>query len=125
LKARRFPHSFTKHISMDVSESQTNGWRVFAVEHDLGLRSDMRQLKNLVLSCVEEGVRYVALCFTPDSFFNTQAISMCVQCAEMVQEKGGILAFIKPNRQIADVLEITDLASLVTVYPSIESLPPA
>jgi|GEM_PF-4625907 len=48
---------------------------------------------------------------------------MCIHCAESMRDAGGELAFINPGKQITDVFAATDLASLVTIYSSVENLP--
>jgi anti-anti-sigma factor len=103
---------------MNIKRYEKNGHMVLKVTEDLGIRSDLSGLRDAVTHYLEKGERNIAVCFTPNSFLSSRAVAVCAQCVGLVHERGGRLAIIRPNEQIRDLLDITDLRSHVAVVES-------
>ncbi|MBD3392534.1 MAG: STAS domain-containing protein [Chitinivibrionales bacterium] len=107
---------------MNIKRYRKCDYFALRVTEDLGIRSDLSALKDAVVEYLEKGITRIAVSFTPHSFLNSEAVAVCVQCVEMVRDKGGTLGIIRPNAQILDILKITGLEDLVQVFDSEEEL---
>ncbi len=103
---------------MDISTSQVGSYRLFSLEENLSLNSDISKLKELIYHALDEGIRSIALRFTEHSYLSTRTIAVLVTCFEEVKDRGGRLAIINPNEDILDVLGMIDLDRVVDYYPS-------
>ena len=64
----------------------------------------------------------IALCFTEDFYPHSRLISIIIQCQQIVDARGGVLAVIHPGRVFHDVAESTDLSSMIKIFDSVDNL---
>jgi anti-anti-sigma factor len=107
------PLTYSKAMRIDATSA--NGYRVLAIAEDLGLNSDLAQLRAAIDECLATGLVRIALRFTPKSFLSTRAIAVLVQCVERVNDHAGRLALLQPNADIRHCLQITRLDELFEV----------
>ncbi|MBD3420013.1 MAG: STAS domain-containing protein [Chitinivibrionales bacterium] len=107
---------------MLIESSRVNNYLVLKIKEDLGLNSDLTELKNIITEYVDEGITKIALEFTQDSYLYTKSIAILVQCCESIREKNGTMALINPNEDIIDILETINFDSLIQICDSEEKL---
>jgi anti-anti-sigma factor len=103
---------------MNVKRYEKNGYMVLKITEDLGIRSKLSELRDIVAQYLERGTTHIAVSFTPNSFLNSEAVAVCIECVEQVRERGGRLAVVRPNEQILEILRITELSELVDIFNS-------
>jgi hypothetical protein len=107
---------------MLYSTYDKNGYRIIKFTQDLGLNSNITELRTDVSKFLEEGWNNFALWFTPSSFLYTRSIAILVQCFELIKNQNGNLAIISPNEDILYTLKIIGFMNFVRVYSSDGSL---
>jgi anti-anti-sigma factor len=107
---------------MRIDATSANGYRVLAIAEDLGLNSDLAQLRAAIDECLAKGLVRIALRFTPNSFLSTRAIAVLVQCVERVNDHAGRLAVLQPNGDIKHCLQVTRLDELFEVAETEDEL---
>jgi anti-anti-sigma factor len=114
----RANNTLIREPDMNIKRHEKNAHVVLKVTEDLGIRSDLSELRDAVEHCLDKGARNIAVSFTPNSFLSSRAVAVCAQCVGLVHERGGRLAIIRPNEQIRELLGITDLMAHVAVVQS-------
>ena len=107
---------------MDYTTERKNGFVIIRITENLGLHSDISELKSIVSKILGGGEKRIALSFTLQSYLYTQSLSVLVQCLDMVNEKNGEFAAIKPNEDIYDALKAIGITAIVKVYPDEDAL---
>ena len=107
---------------MIIKRYEKNGYLVLKVNEDLGVWSDISELKNVVSQYLEKGVKYIAVSFTLNSFLNSESIAVWVQCVELIRAQGGRLGIIRPNKQIMEIFDIMGIRDEVNEFSSEEQL---
>ena len=107
---------------MNIETYQRDDYWVFKFREDLGLGSDLSVLKRMFEEKINMGAYKIALAFTKGSYLYTRSIATLVVCFEMIQERGGQLALINPNKSIRDILAIIDFPKLIRVCRNEEEL---
>jgi anti-anti-sigma factor len=107
---------------MKIVSTYRRGYQILKIDENLTLNSDITDLRTIVEDYVQKGPINIALEFTKDSYLYTKSIAVLVQCLETIQEHGGRMAVIAPNRDIVDVLETIGFINLVKIYGSEEDV---
>jgi anti-anti-sigma factor len=107
---------------MHIEARTSNGFHVLRVAENLSLSSDPGELLTAVEGALSQGMRRIALEFTPASMLYSRTIAILVQCVEHVNEAGGRFVILRPSQHVMTSLRITCLDRLVTVCPTEEEL---
>jgi hypothetical protein len=99
-----------------------NGYHVFRIKEDVGLNSDLNELKLLIEHQIAKGARDIAIAFTPHSYLYTKSIAVLIGCSEMIKDAGGHLAIIEANRDILDILSVIDFDKMIKISDSEDNL---
>jgi anti-anti-sigma regulatory factor len=102
-----------------VIESVKKGdFRLFRINQDLTIYSDLSILKEVIQNALLNGEKYIALRFSPTSIFSSQAVTVLIACIEMVKECGGKVAIVKANPSLKHLLSIIDLENAIHSFES-------
>jgi anti-sigma B factor antagonist len=55
------------------------------------------------------------------NYLSSIGIPMLINSAKSVASRGGKLALLKPQRNVAEVLELTGIPLIIPIYPDLES----
>ena len=90
---------------MLVESRLVKNFRLLDVRDDTFNDDDLKDLRKLVESYVEEGETRIAILSNPNAYPYSKLISALVQCNQIVAGKDGQLAVIQPNKAFLDVLQ--------------------
>lgn len=107
---------------MKIESNYYKGYRIIDVKDDVGLYTDMRNVKELIEKCLQQNEMNFALSFTENSYLPADCIAIIVSCLEMIIEKGGELSIIKPNEDIVSILKTLTIDSIIKTFQSKEEL---
>jgi anti-anti-sigma regulatory factor len=107
---------------MNIQTYSKGPFCVFRIAEDVGLASDLTVLSRMAEKKIKEGETCIAIAFTKDSYLYTRSIATLLFCFELIKERGGKLALIKPNKSILDILKIIDFQKFVMVCSDEEEL---
>jgi anti-anti-sigma regulatory factor len=107
---------------MGIDSLERNGYRVFRIAEDLGLRSTISELEQLVLSAMDENQNRIAVSFTPGSHLYSNTIAILIRCISRAEEKGIKLTLVVPNESIMSSVMLVGLNSLVHIVRSEDEL---
>ena len=107
---------------MEIEALDKNGYRLLRIKEDLSSTTDLKKLKTLIQSQLDEKVANLALSFTKDSFFYSRTIAILVQFMGYVKEREGNFAVIHPNIGMLEMIKLTGLGKLMETYISEESI---
>jgi anti-anti-sigma regulatory factor len=107
---------------MGIESVERNGFSVFRIAEDLGLRSTISELEQLIITAMNNGGKHVAVSFTPNSHLYSNTIAILIRCISHAEEKGVRLTLVVPNESIMSSVMLVGLNSLVNIVRSEESL---
>jgi anti-anti-sigma factor len=99
-----------------------NAYTIFRFLEDVGINTDLAELKVLIEEHLQKGNKNIAIAFTKNSYLYTKSIAILIACSEMVREAGGSLAIIEPNEDIVDILAVIDFDKIIKIFSSEEEL---
>lgn len=106
-----------------IIESILRGeYRLFSINQDLTLYSELSVLKEVIENSLINGEKNIALRFTEGSYFSSQSVSILVACVEMIKDCNGKLAIIKPNHSLLHLLTIINLDGFIQIFDSVKGL---
>lgn len=74
----------------------------------------------LIKHCNEDNLR-VAIDLAKVSFLSSIGIPMLINAVKLVLRRGGKIAFIAPQANVASVLDITGISGMVPIYPDLNA----
>ncbi|MFN8412584.1 MAG: STAS domain-containing protein [Anaerolineales bacterium] len=74
----------------------------------------------LIGHCNADNLR-VAIDLSKVSFLSSIGIPMLINAARLVGRRGGKIAFISPQGNVASVLDVTGISSMVPIHPDLET----
>lgn len=110
---------------MKIESYHYNGYRIIDVKEDIGLFSDLKDVKELVKKCLQQNEIHFAFSFSEKSYLSSDCIAIIVVCMEMIREKGGELSIITPNEDNKDIVSILNtlhIDNLIKTFQSKEEL---
>jgi hypothetical protein len=96
--------------------TQVAEYRVLTATQDVNLYSDISELQEMVDQALADGVKHVAVRFTPNSYLLSRSMAVLVRCIEVVADEGGSFAILDPNEQILDFLAVVDQERKIRYY---------
>jgi hypothetical protein len=109
---------------MELDIYKKNGYLVFRIKEDVGLNSDLYDLKAVIEQHLVKGARSIAIAFTKSSYLYTKSIAVLIACSEMIKDAGGHLAIIEANRDILDILSVIDFDKMIKIFEKENDLVP-
>lgn len=103
---------------MAIERLEQNGFVVFRIREDLGLRSSIAGLEDTVRATIEGGATNVAVSFTPNSHLYSNTIAVLIRCISYAEEKGLKLTLVVPNESIMGSVNLVGLSGLVNTCAS-------
>jgi anti-anti-sigma factor len=85
---------------------------------------DLSELEQLILDYLTKGIRDIAVNFVNKSYIYSGELRVLLHCYKLVQEHGGSLCIIEPNKAVYDVLVVLNIDKLIKVYASEDDLLP-
>jgi hypothetical protein len=103
------------------SESYSVGeFRVVRIWEDLGIDSDLSELKKTVEH--DHSLVHLVLAFTEDSCLYSRTAAVLMECYKILHRRNGSMGIIKPNHSISFVLDTIGLRHLMKTYESEEAI---
>lgn len=87
--------------------------QIIKVGEDIKTHTDISELNSVIKWLLYRGKNAIAIQFTPDSFLGAKAVSLFVDCLEMIVEERGQLTIINPNTYMHDFLEAIDFDHVI------------
>lgn len=110
---------------MQIARSEKNGYHVLHIPDDLGVDSDLGELKAAVDNLISSGKRNIAVSFTHDSFLYSRNIGWLIQAFEGIESVGGKMALIAPNEDIRSAVMLIGFNQVISILESEDELPEA
>lgn len=107
---------------MEIEALDKNGYRLLRIKEDLAPDTDLKELKTVISSHIDDSVKNLALSFTRDSYFYSRTIAILTQFMGHVKENDGSFAVIHPNGDMLEMIELIGLNKLIETYTSEESI---
>lgn len=107
---------------MNIDIYKKGSYLVFRIRDDIGLSTDLIELRKMIERELAGGARYVALAFSPDSYLYTRSIAVLIACSEMIKDTGGHLAIVDANKDILDILSVIDFDKMIRIFSTEEEL---
>jgi hypothetical protein len=107
---------------MKIDIYQKASYLVLRLKEDVGLNSDLGELKSCIEQQLSKGATYIAIAFTPQSYLYTKSIAVLISCSEIIKDAGGHLAIIEANGDILDILSVIDFDKMISLFKTEEEL---
>jgi anti-anti-sigma factor len=107
---------------MEIDIYTKGKYRVLRLKEDVGLNTDLKELKSCIEGQLSQGKTCIALAFTQQSYLYTKSIAVLISCSEIIKDAGGHLAVIEANRDILDILSVIDFDKMISLYKTEEEL---
>jgi anti-sigma B factor antagonist len=82
------------------------------------------QLRDVLAELVDGGVYHLLVDLKQVSFLDSSGISALIGVLRRVRERGGSVGLIAPRPQVRRVLELTGVATLLAIYPTLDEAVP-
>ena len=103
---------------MRITIYPINIYLVFRIQEDVGLHSDLSELKQQIDHKLSTGTQHIVIAFTPNSYLYTRSIAVLISCLESIKDHNGSLAIMEANNDILDILSIIDFDKMIKIVKS-------
>jgi len=103
---------------MRIDIYQKNIYHIFRIQEDVGLHSDLSELKQQIDRKLLEGARHIVVSFTKNSYLYTRSIAVLIACLESIKDHDGSLAIMEANKDIFDILSVIDFDKMIKIVKS-------
>jgi anti-anti-sigma factor len=103
---------------MDIDIYKKGNYQLLRLKEDVGLNTDLSELKAVIEQQLSQGVSNIAVAFTQQSYLYTKSIAVLISCSEIIKDAGGHLAIIEANKDILDILSVIDFDKVIKMYES-------
>jgi len=107
---------------MQIEIYRKGAFQVLRLKEDIGLNTDMYDLKAVIEAQISQGIKHIAIAFSQESYLYTKSIAVLIACSELIKDVGGSLAIIEANRDIIDIFSVIDFDKLIKMYKTEEEL---
>ena len=107
---------------MLIKSSDKHGYRLLTIEQDTFTAEHVEELQSLISENLRNKVLRIALSLTPATYPYSQIISLLVKCTRQIEEAGGSLVVVQPNRMFHDVCRKLNLDAVLKIVLSEEDL---
>jgi anti-sigma B factor antagonist len=111
----------TREAQMPVSERAVGAITVLEVDGKLVLGATANELRDKVLSCLEQGQQQFVLDMAKVPYVDSSGLGELVQAYSSVTKRGGALKLVHLTTKLRDLLVITKLATIFDCYDSEEA----
>jgi anti-anti-sigma regulatory factor len=101
---------------MNIDIYKKGKYQVLRLKEDVGLNTDLGELKSAIEYQLSHCATSIALAFTQQSYLYTKSIAVLISCSEIIKDAGGHLAIIEANRDIMDILSVIDFDKMISMY---------
>jgi len=103
---------------MQIEVYEKGKYQLLRLKDDVGLNTDLGELKIAIEAQLSKGVSNIAIAFTQKSYLYTKSIAVLISCSELIKDAGGHLAILEANRDILDILSVIDFDKMIVLYNS-------
>jgi anti-anti-sigma regulatory factor len=103
---------------MNVDIYKKGKYQVLRLKEDVGLSTDLGALKPVIEQQLSQGISFIAIAFTQQSYLYTKSIAALISCSEIIKDAGGHLAIIEANKDIMDILSVIDFDKMISMHAS-------
>jgi anti-anti-sigma factor len=107
---------------MNIDVYKKGAYLVFRIQEDVGLSTELSDLRKRIEQELSAGARDVAIAFTQSSYLYTKSIAVLIACSEMIKDAGGHLAIVEANKDILDILSVIDFDKMIRIYGAEQEL---
>jgi hypothetical protein len=101
---------------MDIDIYKKGKYQVLRLKEDVGLNTDLVELKSVIEQQLAQGITYIAIAFTQQSYLYTKSIAVLISCSEIIKDASGHLAIIEANKDILDILSVIDFDKMISMF---------
>ncbi len=95
---------------------------VVAISDEFTVIADLQELDIFIDGLVGKGHHFIAVRFERISYIYSGALAVLVRNARKLKEKNGEIVLLEPNRDVDDIIKITNLHNAIKVFHSEEEL---
>jgi anti-anti-sigma factor len=110
-------------MALQIESYQKGEYRIFRILEDVGLSTDLYDLKNIIEQHLAAGGKNIAISFTQNSYLYTKSIAVLIACSETIKDAGGHLAIIEANSDILDILSVIDFDKVIKIFKTEVEIP--
>ena len=103
---------------MKIDIYKKGKYQVLRLMEDVGLNTDLSELKSEIERQLSQGVSNIAVAFTQQSYLYTKSIAVLISCSEIIKDAGGHLTIIEANKDIIDILSVIDFDKVIEMHKS-------
>jgi anti-anti-sigma factor len=107
---------------MDIISGTNGNYRKLMLAGQFWERSDLDALKEYVDVCAKVQKPRIILDLERLSFINSQALGLIVKLHAVCKDAGGKLILFQPKSSVKEVIEITGLATFMTITYTTDEL---
>jgi hypothetical protein len=107
---------------MNITIYKKGKYQLLRIVDDVGLNTDLSELKSAIEDQLSHGETMIAVAFTPQSYLYTKSIAVLISCSEIIKEAGGHLAIVEANRDILDIFSVIDFDKMIKICKNEEDL---
>jgi anti-anti-sigma factor len=85
---------------------------------------DLSELEQLIVDYLDKGIRNIAVNFVNKSYIYSGELRVLLHCFKLLQQRGGSLCIIEPNKSVYDVLMVLNIDKLIKIYETEDDLLP-
>jgi len=95
---------------------------ILEISDDFTVISDLQELDIFIDGLIQHGHHFIALRFEKISYIYSGALSILLKNIRKLKERKGDICLLEPNREVSDLIRITNLHRTIRVFNSEDEL---
>jgi anti-anti-sigma factor len=108
---------------MKIETYEKGVYQIVKVQDEDHTINNLSELRDLIIGYLKRGKIHIAVSFCNASYIYSGAVSMLINCYQMVEKQNGSLCIIEPDPGLFDILETLNINNVINVYVSEAYLP--
>ena len=111
---------FYKERAMEVSTRKRGQYKIIDIDGDINEVDNYNVLKEVIVSSLDSGDKFIALNLANTTFLNSGAVSLFISWQKKITGIGGNLVILEPPQVIYEILRILCIEKIIKVHMSEE-----
>ncbi|MBL8025497.1 MAG: STAS domain-containing protein [Fibrobacteres bacterium] len=95
---------------------------VVAISDEFTVVSDLQELDIFIDGLILKEINFIAVRFEKISYIYSGALAILVKNAKKLKERGGEIVLLEPNRDVDDIMKITNLHNAIRMFHTEDEL---
>ena len=95
---------------------------IIEISDEFTIIADLQELDIFIDGLIQQGQRFLALRFEQVSYIYSGALSVLLKNVRKLRDHEGDICLLEPNREIADLIRITNLHKTLRIFNTEEEL---